>query len=134
MNYLENIPEDLLLEISLYSDAHDLLEIYKLFKPRLYDKLSFWYDKYSANFPDVDWIKILPDQKGYTFEIFYIIYVRFNDAYYETNQIMNEHANQVLLLITSIPYFLVATIKLKYIHNYKLLKFDYQNKFYKVKH
>ena len=89
---LETIPEDLLFTISLYLDQHALFGVYKLFKPRLYDKLSFWYTKYDLDFPDVDWNELVTDQtKNKFFLQFYNNYLQFEDAYMEASNLFNNY-------------------------------------------
>jgi len=128
---IETIPEDILLEISLYSDTADLVEVYKLFEPKLYEKISFWYTMYSVNFPDVDWKSILPDQRSYDFKMLYIIYERFRHAYYTSKPLFNKGKN-IFFNIDNIKYNIIVKIKLDSINNLYLLKFNYQNDFYKI--
>jgi len=130
-SYLETIPEDLLFEISTYLYADELLEIYKLFKPRLYDKPSFQYSMYSINFPDVDWIEIIPDQKGYTFEMFVINYKQFDHSYiWDKSTFFNK--KEISFSINNIPFYTIDSIYFRNIKKLKFLKFDYNNKFYKI--
>jgi len=133
--YLETIPEDLLLEISLYLDQHTLLEVYKLFKPRLYDKPSFWYSRYFVNLPDVDWRDLVVDQKGYTFEMLFIIYSQYLNAYDIGKSLLINLFNKtdVFFYIDNIPFYLVVDIKLKLIKKLELLKFDHRNESYIIK-
>ena len=100
-SYFETIPEDLLFTISLYLEQYDLIEIYNLYKPRLYDKLSFWYTKYDLEFLDVDWKDLVVDQtKNKFFQRFYINYIQFEKAYNEAKSWIKDKPESISTRMT----------------------------------
>jgi hypothetical protein len=91
-NYFLLSPEDIVIQILLYLDSPDLLNISELLPTRILNSKRLWIDKYNFDFYDIDW-RLFTEIKGPFFIHYYYDYFHFRRRYMVRK-------NQLNMLIT----------------------------------